>query len=127
MTNRYPWTEDADPRPIWKSWDDFGMKGTEMIGYWSDNCPVKTGNKNVLATVYKKKGSALISIASWADTTVNIHLVIDWKKLGIDNSKASITAPAIKNFQPARTFGLNDPIEVPKGKGWLLVIKENKL
>ena len=126
MTNRYPWTEDADPRPIWKAWDDFGMKGTEMIGYWSDNCPVKTDNKNVLATVYKKKGAALISIASWADTTVNIRLEIDWKKLGIDSSKASIVAPEIKNFQPARTFGLNDPIEVQKGKGWLLVIKEKK-
>ncbi|MBS1920491.1 MAG: hypothetical protein JST17_09570 [Bacteroidetes bacterium] len=124
MTNRYPWTEDADPRPIWKAWNEFGMKGTEMIGYWSENCPVKTDNKNVLATVYKKNGAALISIASWADTTVNIHLVIDWKKLGIDISKATITAPGIKNFQPAHNFGLNDPIEMQKGKGWLLVIKE---
>ncbi|MCZ2460026.1 MAG: DUF6067 family protein [Chitinophagales bacterium] len=124
MTNRYPWTEDADPRPIWKAWNEFGMKGTKMIGYWSDNCPVRTDNKNVLATVYKKKGAALVSIASWADEPVNIHLQIDWKKLGIDSSKAVITAMEIKNFQPAKTFGVNDAIEVPKGKGWLLVIKE---
>lgn len=126
MTNRYPWTEDADPRPIWKAWDDFGMKGTEMIGYWSDNCPVTTDNKNVLATVYKKKGAALISIASWADTTVNIHLKIDWKKLDLKRSKVSLMAPAIKNFQPSKIFRLKDPIEVQKGKGWLLVIKESE-
>ena len=35
MTNRMPWTENSDPRPIWKVWDEFGMSGTKMIGYWS--------------------------------------------------------------------------------------------
>ncbi|MDQ2753219.1 MAG: DUF6067 family protein, partial [Bacteroidota bacterium] len=53
MTNRMPWSDNADPRPIWKVWDKFGMQGTKMIGYWSDNCPVKTNNDKVLATVYK--------------------------------------------------------------------------
>ncbi|MEO5995837.1 MAG: glycoside hydrolase domain-containing protein, partial [Chitinophagaceae bacterium] len=41
MTNRMPWSDNADPRPIWKAWDDFGIKGSAMIGYWSENCPVK--------------------------------------------------------------------------------------
>ncbi len=46
MTNRMPWSDNADPRPIWKAWDDFGMAGTKMIGYWSPNCPVRTDRTN---------------------------------------------------------------------------------
>jgi hypothetical protein len=123
MTNRMPWSDGADPRAIWKLWDDFGIKGSEMIGYWSSNCPVKTSNDKVLATVYKKNGTALVSIASWANEDVNVKLNIDWKKLGIDPSKAMITAPAVKNFQPAQTFSIEEDIPVAKGKGWLLIIK----
>ncbi|TKK67968.1 hypothetical protein FC093_12180 [Ilyomonas limi] len=123
MTNRMPWSDNADPRPIWKVWDDFGMQGTKMLGYWSDNCPVKTSNDKVLATVYKKEGKALISIASWADSDTTVQLKIDWKALGIDASKATITAPEIKNFQQGKTFGLNDAITVAKNKGWLLIIQ----
>ena len=123
MTNRMPWSDNADPRPIWKLWDDFGIKGSEMIGYWSDNCPVKTSDEKVLATVYKKKGTALVSVASWAEGDVNVKLNIDWNKLGIDPANAIITAPEIKNFQPGKSFGINEEIEVAKNKGWLLIIK----
>ncbi|MDQ6609094.1 MAG: DUF6067 family protein, partial [Bacteroidota bacterium] len=110
MTNRFPWTEEADPRPIWKFWDSFGIMGTKMIGYWSENCPVKTNNDKVLATVYKKGGAALISIASWADNNVDVKLRIDWKSLGIDSAKATIIAKEIKNFQQAKTFAPNQSI-----------------
>lgn len=123
MTNRLPWSDGADPRNIWKLWDSFGIKGSEMIGYWSENCPVKTNNDKVLATVYKKNGTALISIASWADADVNVKLNIDWKKLGINSAKATITAPEVTNFQPAKTFTTKDEIPVSKGKGWLLIVK----
>lgn len=123
MTNRLPWSNNADPRNIWKLWDSFGIKGSEMIGYWSENCPVKTNNDKVLATVYKKNGTALISIASWADADVNVKLNIDWKKLGINPAKATITAPEVINFQPAKTFTAKDEIPVAKGKGWLLIVK----
>src|SRR5262249_35351084 len=108
MTNRMPWSDNADPRPIWKVWDEFGMIGSKMIGYWSDNCPVHTDNDRVPATVYKKEKTALVSLASWADGPVNIHLNIDWNKLGIDPAKAVIRAPEIKNFQPVKQFAAND-------------------
>lgn len=124
MTSRMPWSDNADPRPLWKAWDDFGLNGTSMIGYWSGNCPVKTNNDKVLATVYKKKGSALIAIASWDADDTNVQLQIDWNKLGIDSAKADITAPEIKNFQPGAVFHSNDAIKVEQRKGWLLVIKE---
>jgi hypothetical protein len=118
-----PWSNNADPRPIWKLWDDFGMEGSEMIGYWSPGCPVKTDNGKVLATVYKKQGAVLVSIASWADSDINIKLMIDWEKLGIDAAKAEITAPPVKNFQPAKTFKPGEEIPVEKNRGWLLIIK----
>jgi hypothetical protein len=124
MTNRMPWSDNADPRPIWKIWDDFGMQGSKMIGYWVENCPVKTSNPEVLATVYKKDKSALVSIASWAADDTTVRLQIDWKALGIDPAKATITAPEARNFQLATTFQYGQDINVPKGKGWLLVIKE---
>lgn len=122
MTNRMPWTENADPRPIWKAWDQFGMQGTKMVGYWSPSSPVKTNNPSVPATVYKKKGAALVAIASWANQDTTVKLQINWGSLGIDPAAAKIDAPEVANFQPARTFTPDEAIPVQKGKGWLLII-----
>ncbi|HEY4111099.1 glycoside hydrolase domain-containing protein [Puia sp.] len=123
MTNRMPWSDNADPRPIWKAWDDFGMQGTKMVGYWSPECPVTTGNSEIPATVYKKPGAAMIAIASWEKKDTTVTLNIDWQKLGIDKAHATIEAPAIANFQPAKKFAPGDPIPMEKGKGWLLIIR----
>ncbi|RWY48203.1 hypothetical protein EPL05_21510 [Mucilaginibacter gilvus] len=123
MTNRMPWSDNADPRPIWQAWDQFGMQGSKMIGYWVPANPVKTGNPKILATVYKKANKALVAIASWADTDTSIKLTIDWKALGIDPTKAKITAAPIKNFQQANIFTEGSEIPVAKGKGWLLLIE----
>lgn len=123
MTNRMPWSDNADPRPIWKAWDNFGMQGTKMIGYWVDTNPVKTDNPKVLATIYKKSGKAMIAIASWADADTQIKLTIDWKALGIDPKSAKLTAPGITNFQPAQSFDASGSIPVSKGKGWLLILQ----
>ena len=124
MTNRLGWTNVNDPRPLWKLWDIFGMTGSEMIGYWSGRCPVSTDQEKVLATVYKRKGRALVALGSWADGDVNAALRIDWNALGLDSSRAVIEAPEIEGFQPSRTFKPGDPIPVEKGKGWLLLISE---
>ena len=122
MTNRMPWSDNADPRPIWKVWDDFGIKGSSMIGYWVDDNPIKTDNAKVPVTIYKKENKVLVALASWANEDTKAKLVINWKKLGIDPSKATITAPEIKNFQSAQNFKADDEINIPKGKGWLLII-----
>jgi hypothetical protein len=94
-----------------------------MIGYWVDSNPVKTDNDKVLATIYKKDKKAMIAIASWATDDAKVKLHIDWKALGIDPAKATITAPEIKGFQAARKFGADEDILVSKGKGWLLVVQ----
>ena len=123
MTNRMPWSDNADPRPIWKVWDEFGMEGSKLIGYWSPACPVKTGASDVPATVYRKPGALLVSLASWAAADTTVRLGIDWEKIGIDSAHATIEAPEIANFQSARHFAAGEAIPVQKGKGWLLIIR----
>jgi hypothetical protein len=122
MTNRLGW--GGDPRPIWKVWDDFGIQDAQMIGYWESDCPVKTDNKDILATVYRKEGKSLISIASWAKEPVTCKLDIDWKALGLDGNKAIFSAPEIKDFQPSATFKPSDSIPIEPGRGWLLIVSE---
>ncbi len=122
MTARLPWA--GDPRPLWKTWDDFGIQNSEMFGYWSPRCPIKTGRKDVLATAYVIPGKkTMIALASWADADVKVSLSIDWKALGLKASKKRLAAPAIKEFQGAATFTPKDKILLPKGKGLLLILE----
>lgn len=121
MTSRLPWA--GDPRALWKVWDEFGIQDSEMIGYWSAACPVKSGHPDVLATVYVHKGRALVSLASWADDSVSVRLDIDWQALGLEKNRAEIFAPEIRDFQPAATFDSSGNIPVAAGKGWLLLLR----
>ncbi|MGB9596756.1 MAG: glycoside hydrolase domain-containing protein, partial [Candidatus Poribacteria bacterium] len=122
MTNRLGW--GGDPRNIWKLWDEFGIQDSQMIGYWDKNCPVKTDNKNVLATVYRKTEKSLVSIASWAKELTNCKLDIDWKTLGLDEKNSVLDAPAIEGFQPSAIFRPSDKIPIEPGRGWLLIIRK---
>jgi hypothetical protein len=124
MTNRMPWNERSDPRPIWRVWDTFGMQGTEMVGYWVPSPPVKTDRADVLATVYTKRGAALVALASWSEGDSDVRLTIDWRALGLDPARTTIVAPEVQAFQPARRFTAGETIRVPRGKGWLLVLRE---
>jgi hypothetical protein len=123
MTNRLPWS-GKNPAHLWKVWDEFGIDDSQMLGYWSPNCPVRTDNKDVLATAYVKKGSALVSVASWAKDLVNCKLEVDWKGLCLDPEKARLYAPAIQDFQEETAFKPTDKIPIEPGKGWLLILNE---
>jgi len=120
MTSRAPWS--GDPTNIWKLVDDFGIQGSEMIGYWVPGCPVKTGRPDILATVYKSKGKAMIAIASWTAGPARISLDIDWKSLGMDPAKARLTIPEVKNFQEAGRLKMGESFTVPMGKGVVIVV-----
>ncbi|MBN1346856.1 MAG: hypothetical protein JXQ73_29460 [Phycisphaerae bacterium] len=113
-----------NPSEIWKLWDAFGIGEAKMIGYWDASCPVRTDNKDVLATAYCKEGKTLVSIASWAKERVECRLKIDWAALGLDASKASLFAPWVKGFQPTAVFKPTEAIPVSPGKGWLLIVDE---
>jgi len=112
-----------DPSHIWNFWSSFKIQEAEMIGYWVPDCPVKTSRQDVLATVYKKKGSALISLASWAKDPVSVTLEIDWGALEQQPQNAKLTAPPIPGFQEAKSFSTNERIPVDPGKGWLLILQ----
>ncbi|MBE0460438.1 MAG: hypothetical protein IBX60_02215 [Candidatus Aminicenantes bacterium] len=124
MTARFPWS--GNPTHLWKAWDGFGIEESKMFGYWSPSTPVKIDNNDILATAYVKKGSTLISIASWAKKRVSVHIKIDWNVLGITPEKAQFYAPFIKDFQDQATFVPTDSIPVDPGKGWLLIVSEKE-
>lgn len=126
MTSRLPWTA-GDPRPIWNLWNEFHIEGSRMIGYWVPDCPVKTDNPKVLATVFTKDGEAMVSLASWAKADVTIHLNIDWKYLGLNPSRIEIIAPPIKDFQSSAKYKADEAIRVDSGKGLILLMKETAL
>ncbi len=121
MTNRLPWS-GRSPEGIWKVWDEFGMAGSDMTGYWVKNNPVKTNHPDVPATVYRKKGKALIAAASWAKGPVLAELAIDWKALGLDPDKVRIRAPYIPGIQLEATFLPGERIPFEPGRGWILII-----
>jgi hypothetical protein len=52
---------------MWKFWDTFGIEKAKMVGYWDKHCPVKPTNSQIKATVYQKRGEALIALAEWPE------------------------------------------------------------
>lgn len=114
----------GEPRPLWKAWDEFGMSGTEMFGFWDAACPVKTGCSNVLASVYRKKGKTLIALASWSGKEEGIRLAIDFKALGLAAARATLTAMPMEKLQTNAVYKVTDTITIPVGKGLLLTVEE---
>ena len=120
MTSRAPWS--GDPSSIWKIWDNFGIESSEMIGYWADDCPVKTGRPDVLATVYKKPGKTMIAIASWAAGPARIDLEIDWEALGLNPEMVNMEIPEVKDFQEKGMMVPGETFQIPAGKGYLIIV-----
>lgn len=127
MTVRHPWITEGvlcDPRPIWKATKEFGIADSRMIGFWEKQVPVKTTDPDVKVTSYVKAGKTLLSIGNYASTPKLVSLEIDWKQLNLDPAKVKIEAPAIADFQEAKTFSVNEPIPVKNKEGWLLILSE---
>lgn len=122
MTARY--YQGADPKHIWKVWDEFGIEDAEMIGYWIPDSPLKTDTKGILATVYRKKGKALIAIASWAKEPVRCRLTINWSALGMNPQISTLSAPKIPGFQEDTRFAPGEDIPVEPARGWLLLLDD---
>ena len=94
-----------------------------MQGWWTPDAPVRTGRGDILATTYSRPGAALIAVASWARDTMPVRLTMDWRALGFDSTRVRIDAPEIPGFQPARSFKVGEPVPVPDGRGWLLIVR----
>ncbi len=122
MTNRLGWS--GDPRGLWKLWDDFGIAQARMIGYWDGDCPVRTSRDDVLATVYQRDEQTLVALASWADTPVQVPLVIDFARLGLDPGRTHLYAPPIAGLQGEVVFAADASIPIAPGRGWLLILDQ---
>jgi tetratricopeptide (TPR) repeat protein len=109
---------------LWQVWDDFGMADSNMIGYWTPSCPIKTNHDKVLATAYVKANKTLIALASWAEEPVQCRLDINWDALDLDVKRARLIAPPIEDFQPSAEFSVSDALAVEPGRGWLLILRQ---
>lgn len=121
-TARLPWS--GDPRGLWKVWDEFGIQGTEYLPYFIEDCPVRTDNPQVLASVYRRQGRSFLAIASWAAEEQQVRLAIDWKALGLNPARATLYAPPIAKMQTEKLWNPAEPIPVAPQRGWFLVLDE---
>lgn len=114
MTNRLLHA-GGDPRPLWKLFDDHGVPGARMLGYWSPSAPVRVAAESMRATTYLGESGALIALGSWAEGPAEAKLDLDWDALGLDPRTAVLRAPAVAGLQEAREYGVADPITVDGG------------
>lgn len=121
MRTRWPWS--GDPRPLWRFEKEYGLAETDFVGWFDAACPVRTDNPKVKASVFKKRGQAVIALGNWDQDTA-IRLAIDCKALGLDPEKASLYAPEIGDDQSEMLFKLDDPLPLSPNGGLLLVLGE---
>ena len=110
----------GNPCAIWKAWDEFGIEDARMIGYWDEHPAVTTDSPEVKATAFVREGRTLVALGNFAKEPRSVRLSIDWKRLGLDPSKAKIEARPIQGFQDGRTFAAGETISIPAKRGWML-------
>lgn len=120
ITNRPPWA--GNPAELWKFWDVFGIKSMRMVGYWDEASPLKCDNDMVKATLYAGKDRSIIAVAGWGGKDQNCSLQLDWKALGFDPMRWSISVPAVKDYQETQMLSSLEHLTIPAGKGYLIVI-----
>ncbi|MFV0400000.1 MAG: glycoside hydrolase domain-containing protein, partial [Oscillospiraceae bacterium] len=112
-----------DPTGLWDLWNEFRIRESSMWGFWTEDCPVRTGNPAVPCTIYRQAHRCLISLASWSEKAEAVRLDIDWRELGLRPEDAALTAPEVPGFQEKASFALDEPIPVPPGRGWVLLLE----
>jgi len=122
MSSRLAWG-GCDPSNIWKLWDYFGISGSKYVGYWDAANPVKTDNKDVLASAYFKKDKVMIAMGNWTDKEQKVSLELDWRKLGMDSARAKIEIPQIENLQGEGVVDIKH-LTIPASKGLILIISQ---
>lgn len=124
ITNRAGWA-GKEPTSIWEFWDKYHINQKEMIGYWDENTPVQCNNKLVKATIYKGDKESIIAVANWGNEDHICSLSIDWNKMGYKPTSTFIV-PAIEKFQEEQTLKSLDMMTIPAGKGFLVIVKNEK-
>ncbi len=93
-TGRLGW--GGEPREVWQLWDDFGVRDAEFIGWWAgQECPVRSADPMVKATVWKKPQATLVAVANFSKDPKAAALQIDWAALGRDPARAKFYFPPL--------------------------------
>ena len=128
QTSRAP---QAHPQPMWALWDSFGIEGSDMIGWWQPEAPVRIVAANgsaavgLYATSYVIPSKrTLVAVASWANETAEFKLDVDWAVLRLDHAKVTqISAPSIVGMQNVSSWTWAQTISVAPEQGVLLVLE----
>ena len=121
MTNRFGW--QGDPHNIWKLWDDFGVSDSTLLGFWDDECPVKTTDDEVKVSVYQKDRKLLICAANWTDGECDFKLIIDYDKLGIKKENIKFYQPAIAELQDTESLNVDDKFSAAALTGKVFILE----
>jgi hypothetical protein len=125
ITNRAGWVGNT-PVEIWKFWDKYGITEKLQLAYWEENYPVSSSNKNIFTSLFAGKDESILAVANWSDKDQQVSLNVRWKELGINPLSVEVFIPFIKDFQDAREKVNLNSLEIPSGKGLLLIIKNKK-
>jgi hypothetical protein len=123
ITNRAGW--QGYPEEIWKFWDRYHIEEKQMMGYWDEKNPVKSGNDLVKATLYKGNEESIIAVANWSKEDQPCSIDIDWDRLGYKKSRCKYLIPAVTGFQDEQSPSKLDKLTIPGGKGYLILIRNN--
>jgi hypothetical protein len=97
-----------------------------MIGYWDPEVPVRSDNDSVKVTVYTNAASAILSVGNFSSKDQTCSLHIDYKKLGFDPDKYTLSIPAIDRFQSGQSLsGVPDQLRIPAKKGYLILLSQS--
>lgn len=120
MNNRYGWGH-KNATDMYKVWDDFGIDQSDMLGYWHSKNPVKTTNKNVLSTVYKKENEALLCLYNFSDKKESFHIEINDELLGFKTANAKQIRFS-KRF--CKRVNIEKPFSLGKRSGIIIHLKK---
>lgn len=83
---------------VWRAYESFDVSRSEFIGYWQENCPVKTDTEDIYTSCYVKDGEILAVVSN------------------IGNDKKTFNVIASKNIQSVCEMLYDSPCEVIDGK-----------
>jgi len=102
-----------------------GLIDAEFIGYWEDECPVKTTTPRALVSLYKTSGSRfVVTVANRLPDPTEVTVTVDLKALGLGGM--AITAVDERTGKPLEAKGGTFTVPV-KGRNYTLVSLRHEL
>ena len=131
MTTRF---RCADPTPLWRLWDSFGMANASMHGYWEAKPPAVSSCEGVLVTAYVRRGRAvMLAIASWAHEQQSCSITLDWAALGLEAAAVRASLPDLSALGQMPTTlelkaadGYMPTVGVGAGEGGVLIVETTR-